>query len=217
MKKLYFTVAELAARWKLTNADVAILGAEGVIPFGVFVDHAQIDFERVGQSFRFTDARVCSFTITGYVPITPSAVASHMVKRPRVPIGIDKKRIYQSLKDVGHFKEGPAESDLIDDRTSAVFGESIFDKCMEDEEFMRFKLMAKAADVMAYENNARDDADEGRVLRVLGALLSLVAKTGKTKQAGIVTDLVDMKINGLGKTTIDTVFASANRAFKAIE
>lgn len=63
---------------------------------------------------------------------------------------------------------------------------------------------------------AQATIDEKRTLRVLGALLSYLTETKGMKQSEITDGIESRKgKSGLGKTTINTVFAEANGAFKA--
>lgn len=63
---------------------------------------------------------------------------------------------------------------------------------------------------------AQASVDEKRTLRVLGALLNYLTEGKKMKQSEI-TDAIESRKgkSGLGKTTINTALAEANRVFKA--
>lgn len=82
MQKLYFTPNELAIRWDLSCDDVCMLGAEGLIQFGIYVDTPIMlelgSYEPPNYAFQKKDEGIFS---PGFFPITKRAVLHIMSHR----------------------------------------------------------------------------------------------------------------------------------------
>jgi hypothetical protein len=222
MKKLYFTVDELADRWKCSKDDVYYLGAEGELLFGVYLDHVWVKYSWSGKRLVDGEPSPMRFATSGYIPVTSSSIAAYLVGRPPVEISVDGGRMHAALLAAGFSVSKALLSSVFDHSVHVELEDPFYveTETTSTGEGISLKPLARLEDVIEYERRhkgtqAQGDGDDRKVLRVLGALLDHLVNEKNLKQSGLTGSLIHRaNKTGLGKTVIDTVFSAANKEYK---